>query len=136
MNMLGFYIHLYDDRPGLKTFEANHFAQQKTILADYSELKHTIAEGENNYVVVMTFGYRTDDIAVRALLDKHFKYFGLLGSKAKIEQMFAGYINEGISKEILNNIHAPVGMNISSQTPEEIAVSIAAEIIGMKNILL
>ena len=133
MNMLGFYIYLYDDRQGLITFEENIFAHQKIIVDDYSQLQELIAEDATSYVVVMTFGYRTDDIAVRALLNKRFKYFGLLGSKAKIEQMFAGYINEGISKEILNNIHAPVGINISSQTPEEIAVSIAAEIIGMKN---
>ena len=63
---------------------------------DYSELKELIPSGENNYVVVMTFGYRTDDIAVRALLQKHFKYFGLLGSKKKIEKMFDDYSNEGI----------------------------------------
>ena len=133
MNMLGFYVHLYDDRPGLITFEENIFAHQKIIVDNYNQIQHLILEDATSYVVVMTFGYRTDDIAVRALLNKRFKYFGLLGSKTKIEKMFAGYIIEGISKVMLNNIHAPVGINISSQTPEEIAVSIAAEIIGIKN---
>ena len=133
MSMLNFHIHLYDDRPGLKTFEENNFAQQKIIVQDYTQLQQLLLTNENSYVVVMTFGYRTDNIAVRALLDKHFKYFGLLGSKKKIEKMFADYKGEGISRETLQKIHAPIGIDIRSQTPEEIAVSIAAEIIGVKN---
>jgi xanthine dehydrogenase accessory factor len=83
-------------------------------------------------MVVMSFGYRSDDIAVRALLGKRFNYFGILGSKNKIEKMFAEYSAEGLANE-LKNIHAPVGIPIASQTPEEIAVSIAAEIIRVKN---
>ncbi len=81
----------------------------------------------------MTFGYRTDDIAVRALLQKDFKYFGLLGSKKKIEKMFTEYRKEGIEEGVLKKIHSPIGIQIKSQTPEEIAVSIAAEIIKVKN---
>ena len=99
----------------------------------YEEIKNFISSGENNYVVIMTFGYRTDDIAVRALLDKKFKYLGLLGSQKKIEELFNTYKNEGISKEVLKRIHSPIGISIKSQTPEEIAISIAAEIIAVKN---
>jgi xanthine dehydrogenase accessory factor len=81
----------------------------------------------------MTFGYRTDDIALRALINKKFRYLGVLGSKAKIAKMFSDYKAEGWSEERLSQIHAPIGINIKSQTPEEIAVSIAAEIIKVKN---
>jgi xanthine dehydrogenase accessory factor len=66
-------------------------------------------------------------------MNKSFKYFGLLGSRKKIEKMFADYRSEGIAEDILNKIHAPVGLHIKSQTPEEIAISIAAEIINEKN---
>ena len=103
------------------------------IVKDYSELKELIPSGENNYVVVMTFGYRTDDIAVRALMQKQFKYFGLLGSKKKIEKMFEDYRKDGMDGNVLQQIHSPIGMQIKSETPEEIAVSIAAEIIKVKN---
>jgi xanthine dehydrogenase accessory factor len=133
---MDFYIHLYDDRPSLNTMELNCFVHEKKVLSDYSALATEIPSGENNYVVVMTFGYRSDDIAVRAILNKRFAYFGLLGSKKKVEKMFADYLAEGITEETLNHIHAPVGIAIKSQTPEEIAVSIAAEIIGVKNKLL
>jgi Xanthine and CO dehydrogenases maturation factor, XdhC/CoxF family len=133
MSTMDFYIHLFEDREGLNTIQANNYVHEKTIVKDYSELKELIAHGENNYVVVMTFGYRTDDIAVRALLDKDLKYFGLLGSKKKIEKMFTDYKQEGINDEALKKIHSPIGVQIKSETPEEIAVSIAAEIIKVKN---
>jgi xanthine dehydrogenase accessory factor len=81
----------------------------------------------------MTLGYRTDTIAVRALLNHDFAYIGLLGSISKTDKLIADLIAEGISKEKIKKIHAPIGMQIKSQTPEEIAISIAAEIIQIKN---
>jgi xanthine dehydrogenase accessory factor len=82
----------------------------------------------------MTLGYKTDEIVIRALLDKTFKFFGVLGSKAKMKTLLTSLAKEGVSKEKLDRIHTPVGLPINSHTPEEIAVSIAAEIIGVKNV--
>jgi xanthine dehydrogenase accessory factor len=133
MWMMDFYIHLFEDRHRLNTMEVNKYVHEKTVVNDYSELAQLIPSGQNNYVVIMTFGYRTDDIAIRTLLNKDFKYFGLLGSKKKIEKMFTDYKKEGIDESFLKKIHSPIGIQIKSETPEEIAVSIAAEIIKLKN---
>lgn len=133
MSMLEFYIHVYDNRPQLHTFLENEWAHEKIIVEDYSVLKDIIPEGVNHYVVVMTMGYRSDDIVIRALLHKRFRYLGVLGSQAKITQLFGEYQAAGIPAQVLHNIHAPIGMPIKSQTPEEIAVSIAAEIIRERN---
>ena len=133
MRSMDFYIIVYDEREDLKTIIENDAAHEKHVVNNYKMLSKLISPGENNYVVIMTFGYRSDDIAVRSLLDKEFKYFGLLGSKYKIEKMFDGYRKEGIKEEWLQRIHMPIGLAIKSQTPEEIAVSIAAEIIQVKN---
>jgi xanthine dehydrogenase accessory factor len=133
MRMMDFYIHLYDDRKNLNTVLKNEYVHEKHELKDYTELSDQIAEGDNTYVVIMTFGYRTDYIALWSLLNKKFKYIGLLGSKNKIEKMFADYMHEGIEARVLDAVHAPVGVNIKSETPEEIAISIAAEIIKVKN---
>lgn len=133
VSTLDFYIHLFDNRPDLLTMNQNETAHEKKILSDYGELSSLIPEGKNSYVVVMTFGYRTDDVVVRTLLPKSFNYFGLLGSRAKIQKMFADYRAEGIDEALLKRIHAPIGLSIKSQTPEEIAVSIAAQIIMVKN---
>lgn len=133
MSMLDFYIHVYDNRPHLNTFLENEHAHEKVLVEDYSQLKEMIPAGPHNYVVVMTMGYRSDDTVIRALLHKQFRYLGVLGSQAKITQLFEGYKAEGIPAQLLHHIHAPVGMPIKSQTPEEIAVSIAAEIIRERN---
>lgn len=133
MRSMDFYIKVYDERKDLKTMLENNSAHEKHFINDYKELTELIPSGNNHYTVIMTFGYRTDDTALRSLLDKEFKYIGLLGSKNKIEKMFADYRKEGVDEKILKRIHMPIGLAIKSQTPEEIAVSIAAEIIKVKN---
>jgi xanthine dehydrogenase accessory factor len=133
MNTMDFYIHLYEDRAALNTFEENTYVHEKKIVSSYAELRELVPSEEDCYVVVMTFGFRSDDLAIRALLNKEFAYFGLLGSAAKISRMFSDYRKEGIPEAQLQKIYAPVGLPISSQTPEEIAISIAAEIIQVKN---
>ena len=136
MRAMDFYITLFEERVGLNTLEENEFAHEKITVDDYTALSNLIPAGPSQYVVIMTFGYRTDDIALRALLDKNFTYLGVLGSKKKMEKLLAGYRNEGVSAETLQRIHSPIGLDISSRTPAEIAVSIAAEIITVKNNLV
>jgi xanthine dehydrogenase accessory factor len=133
MRSMDFYIRIYDDRQHLKTMTENDAAHEKHFIDDYTQLKELIPSGNNHYVVIMTFGYRTDDIAVRSLRDKKFRYMGLLGSQYKIGKLFDGYAKEGMGEEWLRNLYSPIGLPIKSQTPEEIAVSIAAEIIQVKN---
>ncbi len=133
MSWMDFYITLYDERAGLNTIEQNHFVHEKKILDSYADLDGLIKAGENVYVVIMTFGYRTDDIALKALLNEKFKYLGVLGSKKKMEKMFIEYREKNIDVNFLEKIYSPIGIQIKSQTAEEIAVSIAAEIISVKN---
>ena len=129
MQMMDFYITLYDDRSSLDSFNRNHYVQEKISIDDYGRLTSRIPDGPGSFVVVMTQGYRTDDLAIRALWEKDFRYFGVLGSKKKIEKLLASYRSEGIPEEKIQKLRAPAGLVIHSQTPEEIAVSIAAEII-------
>jgi xanthine dehydrogenase accessory factor len=133
MAQMDFYIRVYDERRDLKTLVENEAAHEKHIINDYTQLKELIPSGDNHYVVIMTFGYRSDDTALRSLLGKNFRYTGVLGSQHKMEKLFDEYRKEGIKEEWLQRIHSPVGLAIKSQTPEEIAVSIAAEIIQVKN---
>ena len=133
MGMMDFHIQLFDERKDLNTLEANHWVHEKIMLNRYDELKEKIFSDPKGYVVVMTIGYRKDEIALKALINKDFKYLGLLGSRKKIEEMFEQLRREGVEESLLNRIHSPIGLSIKSQTPEEIAVSIAAEIISIKN---
>src|SRR5688572_17498126 len=132
LKFLNFDIHLFDDRPDLNTFEENTFATSKTLIP-YSNVADFLPEGNQNYVVIMTIGYRTDKLVLQQLLGRNYGYLGLLGSKAKIAQLFSELKSEGFSETTLTKVNAPVGLPIKSRTPEEIAISIAAEIILVKN---
>jgi xanthine dehydrogenase accessory factor len=133
MKFLGFYVIVYDDRHELQTLGINHFADKISIVPNYSQLGEYISEGQNEYAVVMTVGYRTDKQVIKQLIDKSFKYLGLLGSDAKIKSLLYELEQEGIARDKIVKIKTPVGLNINSKTPQEIAISIAAEIILEKN---
>ena len=132
MRFLGFYIKLYDDRPELNTLAANSFAHEKHIV-NYESIGTDFSATANDYVVIMTIGYRTDKIVLKQLLNKSFFYLGLLGSQHKIETLFDEMKAEGVNEELLKRVFSPIGLNIGSKTTKEIAVSIAAEIIKGKN---
>ncbi|MEO8043196.1 MAG: XdhC/CoxI family protein, partial [Acidobacteriota bacterium] len=133
MSKMDFHISLFDDRPELNTIEKNRFAHEIKVIDAYENISDYVPSSARSYIVVMTLGYKSDGQVIRSLIDKDFKYFGVLGSSAKMSAMFIEFIKEGIPAEKLDRIRTPVGIAINSRTPEEIAVSIAAEIISVKN---
>jgi xanthine dehydrogenase accessory factor len=133
MSKMNFHICLFDDRPQLNTIEKNRFVNEINVIENYDRIGEHIDSGDRAYVVVMTLGYMTDAIVIRQLVNKDFKYFGVLGSEAKMATLFRELLDEGIKPERLDRIHSPIGLPINSHSPEEIAVSIAAEIISIKN---
>lgn len=128
-----FLITVYDDRENLNTLEQNVFAHKIVLINNYDEISGFIKDVNGNFVVVMTFGYRTDDKVIRSFANRQFDYFGVLGSAAKIHQLKMDYQKEKFSAPVLENMYAPAGIAIHSQTPMEIAISIAAQIISVKN---
>lgn len=133
MAKMDFHICIFDDRPELNTLEKNRFADEITIIGGYESVGELIREGSNVYVIVMTLGYASDEVVIRQLLGHELKYFGVLGSRAKMKTLLTALEKAGFPKEKLSRIYTPVGLPINSHTPEEIAVSIAAEIIAVKN---
>lgn len=133
MSKMDFHISLFDDRADLNTLAKNEFASEKKIIESYDKIGDFVESGENVYVVVMTLGYKFDEIVIRKLFDKDLKYFGVLGSRAKMATLLKNLRDEGFDAEKLKRIRTPIGIEINSRTPEEIAVSIAAEIIAVKN---
>lgn len=132
MNQLGFHVHLMDDRPGLNTMEANTWAHESSVV-DYEKIGDVIPSDPELYVVLVSFGYRTDDLLVRQLVRQRFKYLGMMGSAEKIKKLLADMRRDGFTEEEIKRIKAPIGLPINSRTPEEIAVSIAAEVISVRN---
>lgn len=132
MSFLGFYIKLYDDRKDLNTMEKNRFANEKHFV-DYQTIGELIPSNENEYVVIVTFGYRDDKTVFKQLLDKKFFYLGMMGSDSKIKTLLKELEEEGVDPKKWEDHFLPIGINIYSKTTKEIAVSIAAQIILQKN---
>ena len=129
---LGFHVVVFDNRDNLNTLEANNYAHEKHVI-DYLEIGKHIKQGNDSYVAIMTNKYTDDKLVLSKIIRNQHKFIGVLGSKAKLKTMWEVLQKEGFSLDELNQIHAPIGLSIKSQTPEEIAVSIAAEIIMVKN---
>ena len=132
MKTLGFHISVYDDRKDLPTMINNEHAHVKQIVS-YEDLPAMIPEGDNIYVTIMTYGHISDELVLESIIDKKCRYIGMMASSNKKQQIFGSLEKKGISTKLLDSIHSPIGVRIKSHTPEEIAISIAAEIIQVKN---
>jgi len=92
------------------------------------ELKHS------DFIAIVTRCHEQDYDTLKGVITKPFFYLGLIGSKAKRKQIFTRLIKEdGIDEKLLEKVHTPIGLKIKAETPEEIAVSIVAEMIQIKN---
>lgn len=132
MKDLGFYVIIYDDREEITSMKDNIYANEKKLI-QYEKIGDIIKDGEKEYIAIMTFGHLADELVLKQLIRKKVKYIGMMGSAAKVKQIFENLKIAGYTAEELENIHSPIGIPIFSKTPEEIAISIAAEIIKIKN---
>ena len=132
METLDFHITVIDDRKKLPTMIANTYAHMKKVVP-YDNIADIIPEGDNIYVAIMTFGHKSDEYVLERIITKKCKYIGMMASPAKKQQVFSNLEKKGISKDLLDFLHSPIGIKIRSHTPEEIGISIAAEIIQVKN---
>jgi xanthine dehydrogenase accessory factor len=98
-------------------------------------VQQQLSARRRTFVVIVTTAYKSDVAALCSLAQSSTQpeYIGLMGSAAKIKTIMREAEETGVSRKLLNSIHAPIGVEINSDTPEEIAVSIAAEIIRVKN---
>ena len=127
---MGFRVTVIDDRADLVSPE--RFPHATRIVAEIEEELGRIPIGEETYIVIVTRGHRHDGRALGAVIRSNAKYIGLIGSRRKIVTILEGLAGQGVSREQLAAVHAPIGLNIGAVTPEEIAVSIAAELIAVR----
>jgi xanthine dehydrogenase accessory factor len=88
--------------------------------------------GPNTYAVIVTRGHKGDAEALQSVLGRDLRFVGLLGSKVKTVHIFSALAERGADRAALARVHAPLGIEIGAQTPEEIAVSILAEMIAIR----
>ncbi len=129
---LGFHVIVLDNRPNLNTFVNNSLANEKRII-DYEFINNYIQKESTTYIVIMTNLYTDDQLVLSQVIRNNYNFVGVLGSKAKLKTMWQVLLRDGFTQQELDKIHAPIGLAIKSETPEEIAISIAAQIIQFKN---
>jgi len=132
MKTLGFYVVVFDHREDVFTIEQNSFADE-IIITRYEEIGKRIIESERSYIIIVTPMHAGDKETLKSVINKKVKYIGMMGSKRKIKTIFDALLQDGVSEELFKNVHTPIGIEIEAETPEEIAISIAAEIIKVKN---
>jgi xanthine dehydrogenase accessory factor len=128
---LEYEIILLDERKTETFFRDNPYASRKVIL-NYHAIASAIPEGDSVFVLVMTHSHRLDQLVLRQLAGRCYAYLGVIGSQTKIQHIRQALLSE-LPDEAVERIQGPVGLDIGSHTPEEIAISIAAQMIQMQN---
>ena len=127
-HLCGFSVEVVDDRPEYANAERFPEADRVTcgrfeeVLADYPI-------DDNTYVVCVTRGHRHDETSLRLVAESAAAYIGMIGSRRRVGAVLQHLVEEGVSREAVERVHTPIGIDIGAETPEEIAVSVMAEII-------
>ena len=129
---VGFSVTVIDDRPFFAN--TNRFPEADHVICQnfekYFDLVHLKV---SDFVVIITRGHRHDGVVLREVLKHDFSYAGMIGSKRRVISMKEELINEGFAKAKLALVNAPIGLDISAITPDEIAISIVSQLISYKN---
>jgi len=127
----GFGVTVIDDRPEFANRERFPMAEQ-VIAADAEDALRDIEFDANTYVVLVSRGHRQDEEALRHTVNRGAAYVGMIGSKRRTSTILRHLEEEGVAAEALARVSTPIGLDIAAETPEEIAISILAEIIMLR----
>ena len=131
MRGAGFQVSVVEDSPDL--LQKDKFPETEgLILTDMEQFARDLPSDPGTYIVLLSRGFSRDKAILSQLIQKDFKYIGMIGSLRKINTMRGDLQKEGIPEESFSKLQAPIGLDIGAETPEEIAISIAAEIIAAK----
>ena len=128
------YVVIFDDREEFANRERFPEADE-IILGKMKETVKNYSIDENSYIIIVTRGHENDKECLKAILDKKVfpKYIGMVGSRGKVLSTYKELLDKGYLKEELKKIYSPIGLDISSSEPKEIALGIMAEITAVKN---
>jgi xanthine dehydrogenase accessory factor len=127
-DLLGWGIVVYDDRAEWANKERFPYAREVKA-GDYSELAASWQSPAPAFVAIVTHSHAMDEIVLRHVLGKSWDYLGMIASKKKRTEIFQHLEADGADPELLKKVSSPIGLDINSETPAEIAVSILAEMI-------
>lgn len=131
--MLGFAVTVIEDRPKFAD-NARAAGADQVFCVPFREGLADIPGDSDSWFVIVTRGHRYDTECLEAILQKRYAYVGMMGSRRRVAIVKNQLEEKGVSREVLDAVHTPIGLKIGAETPEEIAVSVMAEIIQVKNV--
>jgi xanthine dehydrogenase accessory factor len=126
-----FKVVVIDDREMFANPERFPEADE-VIVSEFEKCFDRLNIDDSSYVVIVTRGHLYDGFVLEQAVKSGARYIGMIGSKKKIKTLYQNLMQKGMAKETLDRVHAPIGIDINSETPEEIAVSIVAELIKVR----
>lgn len=130
---LNFEITVVDNRDEWANTERFPEADNIVVQEGISSAIKSLPITEDTYIVIATWGHKHDKTALESALGTNARYIGMMGSREKITEIFEQIRSEGIEENLLNDIYTPIGLDLKAETPQEIALSIMAEIMMVKN---
>ncbi len=130
--LLDFEVVVIDDRPDFASKERCPDAD-KIIVKDIGKALREYEITDKTYIVIVTRGHRHDEESLLSVINSPAGYIGMIGSRRKVKLLYDDLIAEGIPKEKLEKVYAPIGLDIGSKTVTEIAVSIAAQLVKIRS---
>jgi xanthine dehydrogenase accessory factor len=131
--MVGFQVVVLDDRADFANKQRFPDAEQIEIIKDYKRVFREFDLDDDSCVVIMTRGHAYDRVALEQALKTTAGYIGMISSRQKRESVYRTLLTKGATRQQLARVHSPIGIDIGSETPEEIAVSIVAELIKVRS---
>lgn len=129
--MVGFRVVVIDDRAEFANRERFPMADDIFVIP-FAQVANKVPTTANSYIVIVTRGHGYDRVVLESMLDKPHAYIGMIGSKKKKRAIYQALSEAGVSAETLAGVYSPIGLDIGAETPEEIAVSIVAELIDFR----
>ncbi|MFO7753770.1 MAG: XdhC/CoxI family protein [Desulfobacteraceae bacterium] len=131
--MLDFRTVIIDDRPEFANKERFDSADDIRVLNDFSNCFSSFQVDGNSFIVIVTRGHLHDETVLKQALKTDAGYIGMIGSRGKRDTIYRRLYEQGVEPDDIRRVHSPIGLDIAARTPEEIAVSIAAELIKVRN---
>lgn len=128
----GFKVIVVEDRPSFAD-QARKAGADRVICDSFEKGLEQIPGGLQTYFVVMTRGHRYDEVCLKMILKKSYAYTGMMASRGRAARMRTLLLEQGFSQEKIEELHTPIGLSIHAKTPEEIAISVIAQMIEVKN---
>ena len=131
-DMVNFQVSVLDDREEFANKDRFVEAQDIKVLSSFENAFSNLEINQNSFIVIVTRGHAHDKTVLKQALKSNAGYIGMIGSRNKRDAIYASLLNQGFTNKELDRVHSPIGLEIGADTPEEIGVSIVAELVQVR----